>query len=97
MWIVDTGDKRCGPVVVFYCQSEASKLAEETGGKVLELVPKQAEREPLTDEQIDAIANSILTADPVQWWRRIARGVQEALAEKWGVKLQAHGIGKDQS
>lgn len=39
MWVVDTGDKRFGPVVVFYSQSEAKKLADETGGSVVELAP----------------------------------------------------------
>jgi hypothetical protein len=29
----------------------------------------------LTDDEIDAEANKILTSDPVQWWRRLARAV----------------------
>ena len=33
---------------------------------------------PLTDEQIDQVANSILTADPVHWWRQLARAIEAA-------------------
>jgi len=35
----------------------------------------QREWVDLTDDEIDAEANSILTSDPVQWWRRLARAV----------------------
>jgi hypothetical protein len=35
----------------------------------------QQERAAVTDAQIDEIANSILTADPVKWWRELARKV----------------------
>jgi hypothetical protein len=40
------------------------------------------QRKPLTEEEIDNEANNILTDDPVQWWRRLARAVEAA-----------HGIG----
>jgi hypothetical protein len=33
---------------------------------------------PLTDNQIDQVANSILTADPVHWWRQLARAIEAA-------------------
>jgi hypothetical protein len=36
----------------------------------------------LTDGEIDAEANSILTSDPVQWWRRLARAVLAKSKEK---------------
>ena len=36
----------------------------------------------LTDAEIDAEANSILTSDPVQWWRRLARAVLAKSKEK---------------
>lgn len=36
----------------------------------------------LTDTEIDAEANSILTSDPVQWWRRFARAVLAKSREK---------------
>jgi hypothetical protein len=39
-------------------------------------------RQPLTDEEIDAEANNILTSDPVQWWRRLARAVLAKSKEK---------------
>jgi hypothetical protein len=37
-----------------------------------------AQRKPLTDEEIDALANNIRTADPVTWWRQLARDVEKA-------------------
>lgn len=37
--------------------------------------PPQRTWVDLTDAEIDAEANSILTSDPVQWWRRLARAV----------------------
>ena len=37
--------------------------------------PPQRPLVELTDTEIDAEANSILTSDPVQWWRRFARAV----------------------
>ena len=42
------------------------------GGKTQ---PAQRPLVELTDTEIDAEANSILTSDPVQWWRRLARAV----------------------
>jgi hypothetical protein len=36
----------------------------------------------LTDAEIDAEANSILTSDPVQWWRRLARAILAKSKEK---------------
>ena len=32
----------------------------------------------LTDEQIDNLANNIYTADPVKWWRQLARAIDAA-------------------
>ena len=45
-------------------------------GRVTEPTPPQ--RKPLTDEEIDHAANNILTDDPVQWWRKLARAVERA-------------------
>ena len=37
--------------------------------------PPQRPWVDLTDDEIDVEANKILTSDPVQWWRRLARAV----------------------
>jgi hypothetical protein len=39
---------------------------------------KAAQRKPLTDKEIDALSNNIRTADPVTWWRQLARDVEKA-------------------
>ena len=44
--------------------------------------PAQRPLVELTDTEIDAEANSILTSDPVQWWRRFARAVLAKSREK---------------
>ena len=44
--------------------------------------PPQRPWVELTDTEIDAEANSILTSDPVQWWRRFARAVLAKSREK---------------
>ena len=44
--------------------------------------PPQRTWVDLTDGEIDAEANSILTSDPVQWWRRLARAVLAKSKEK---------------
>ena len=44
--------------------------------------PPQRPWVDLTDDEIDAEANSILTSDPVQWWRRLARAVLAKSKEK---------------
>ena len=49
------------------------------GGKAQ---PAQRPLVELTDTEIDAEANSILTSDPVQWWRRFARAVLAKSREK---------------
>ena len=36
----------------------------------------------LTEAEIDHAANSILTDDPVQWWRRLGRAIEKASWEK---------------
>jgi len=42
----------------------------------------QREWVDLTDDEIDVEANKILTSDPVQWWRRLARAVLAKSKEK---------------
>jgi hypothetical protein len=44
--------------------------------------PSQRTWVDLTDTEIDVEANSILTSDPVQWWRRLARAVLAKSKEK---------------
>jgi hypothetical protein len=46
------------------------------GGFPVYTAPPQ--RKPLTEEEIDNEANNISTDDPVQWWRRLARAVEQA-------------------
>jgi hypothetical protein len=36
----------------------------------------------LTDEEVDDIANSILTDDPVLWWRKLSQAIEAKLKEK---------------
>jgi hypothetical protein len=44
--------------------------------------PPQRKLVPLTEEEIDHAANNILTDDPVQWWRKLARAVEKESWEK---------------
>ena len=44
--------------------------------------PPQRTWVDLTDTEIDVEANKILTSDPVQWWRRLARAVLAKSKEK---------------
>jgi hypothetical protein len=37
-----------------------------------------AQRKPLDDYDIDVLANNIRTADPVTWWRQLARAIEAA-------------------
>ena len=37
-----------------------------------------AQRKPLTDEEIDALANNNGTVDLVSWWRQLARAIEAA-------------------
>ena len=41
-------------------------------------LPVQPERQPLTDEEIDALANNNGTVDLVTWWRQLARAIEAA-------------------
>ena len=41
-------------------------------------LPVQPERQPLDEWVIDRLANNIRTADPVTWWRQLARDVENA-------------------
>ena len=52
------------------------------GWDALYTTPPQRTWVGLTDDEIDAEANSILTSDPVQWWRRLARAVLAKAKEK---------------
>ena len=36
------------------------------------------QRKPLTDEEIDALANNNGTVDLVTWWRQLARAIEAA-------------------
>jgi hypothetical protein len=36
----------------------------------------------LTDDEVDDIANSILTDDPVLWWRKLSQSIEAKLKEK---------------
>jgi hypothetical protein len=38
----------------------------------------------LTDEEVDDIANSILTDDPVLWWRKLSQAIEAKLKQKNG-------------
>ena len=58
----------------------ANKVGKDD--KPLYTAPPQRTWVDLTDEEIDAEANSILTSDPVQWWRRLARAVLAKSKEK---------------
>jgi len=40
--------------------------------------PPAAQRKPLTDEEIDALANNNGTVDLVTWWRQLARAIEAA-------------------
>lgn len=51
-----------------------------------------AEREGLTDEQINEFHDSVIGSPYFGKMQRFARAIEQALAEKWGVKLRAHGI-----
>jgi hypothetical protein len=39
---------------------------------------QQPVQEPLTDEEIDALANNNGTLDLVTWWRQLARSIEAA-------------------
>jgi hypothetical protein len=56
-------------------------LYHDDGTRIVRIAP-QREWVDLTDDEIDAEANSILTSDPVQWWRRLARAVLAKSKEK---------------
>jgi hypothetical protein len=43
--------------------------------------PPAAQRKPLTDEEIDALANNNGTVDLVTWWRQLARAIEAKLKE----------------
>lgn len=74
---------------------------KEQEKKSAALAAQQAEREGLTEEQFSEIwAGTILddaTQETFEHGLGLLSKVQKALAEKWCVKLSAHGIGKDQS
>jgi len=36
----------------------------------------------LTDDEVDDIANSILTDDPILWWRKLSQAIEAKLKEK---------------
>ena len=65
-------------------QAAKAKLDDETDR--LTIVYQQgfadgkmsAQRKPLDEYDIDVLANNILTADPVTWWRQLARAVEAA-------------------
>ena len=56
---------------------------DDTQGYVSEFALPQ--RKPLTDEEIDALANNNGTVDLVTWWRQLARAIEAAL----GIKEEA--------
>jgi len=75
----------CG--ALFYDKEEVFAWHERgdigsTPPKPLYTAPPQREWVGLTDAEIDAEANSILTSDPVQWWRRFACAVLAKSKEK---------------
>jgi hypothetical protein len=55
-----------------------TKWAKGVEMRLLYTTPPAQPAEPLTDEQIDQVANSILTDDPVRWWRQLARAIEAA-------------------
>ena len=57
-----------------------NNIIAEYGLQAIDFVAdwKAAQRKPLTDDEIDALANNIRTADPVTWWRQLARDVENA-------------------
>ena len=52
----------------------AAKVLQEKNNAAAQ--PEQ--RQPLTDEEIDALANNNGTVDLVSWWRQLARAIEAA-------------------
>jgi hypothetical protein len=63
-------------------KAEAKRIGGTCVAYALYISPPQREWVGLTDAEIDAEANSILTSDPVQWWRRFACAVLAKSKEK---------------
>jgi hypothetical protein len=49
---------------------------------LLDEIPPQRTWVGLTDDEVDDIANSILTDDPVLWWRKLSQAIEAKLKEK---------------
>ena len=71
---VDAGEVHIVPVI-----RDADRSPLKDGQSVYTAPPEFV---PLTVEEIDKAANNIFTDDPVQWWRKLARAVEQALKEK---------------
>tara|TARA_R110000868_G_scaffold270941_1_gene530408 strand:- start:270 stop:638 length:369 start_codon:yes stop_codon:yes gene_type:complete len=54
----------------------AAKVLQEKNNAAPAAQPEQ--RKPLDEWVIDRLANNIRTADPVTWWRQLARDVENA-------------------
>ena len=70
---------------VTLCQNGHEESTLNFAGRLFATPPAQPAQRTwvdLTDGEIDAEANSILTSDPVQWWRRFARAVLAKSKEK---------------
>ena len=49
---------------------------------LLDEMPPQRTWVGMTDDEVDDIANSILTDDPVLWWRKLSQAIEAKLKEK---------------
>jgi hypothetical protein len=54
----------------------AAKVLQKKNNAAPAAQPEQ--RKPLDEWAIDRLANNIRTADPVTWWRQLARDVENA-------------------
>jgi hypothetical protein len=73
-----------GRVFVGALPEHIRKLTEDDGLPIQLLYTAPPQRKPLTDEEIDALANNNGTVDLVTWWRQLARAIEAAHGIKEG-------------
>jgi hypothetical protein len=76
----ECGNKRCPKATNHKLQCTNSNDPNQVGS--IYTHPPQRTWVGLTVDEVDDIANSILTDDPVLWWRKLSQAIEAKLKEK---------------